>query len=241
MERRCRRGRRPQAPRSAVRSARLDAGRRQRERIRAPAPTRRGGCGADYSPPTNACAHRRPQTCGMRWQTSAARAGDPARLPRQKRATDPARTLGHHPERHVLRRALATFYASAAASASDGSRHPHRALQRPLRGLQPAREPRRPQRLRLPHALQDDGGALSILTGSLQAALAARIDANMVDALAATASTNGGATDLADLDKFHAALAAIRNLGATRRPSWCPRMPCFGWRPSRKAAQASAD
>lgn len=90
-------------------------------------------------------------------------------------------------------------------------------------------------------ALQDNGGALSILTGSLQAALAARIDANMVDALAATASTNGGATDLADLDKFHAALAAIRNLGATRRPSWCPRMPCFGWRPSRKAAQASAD
>lgn len=64
-------------------------------------------------------------------------------------------------------------------------------------------------------AFNNDGGALTILTGSLQAALASRIDQNMVDALAATASTDGGTTDLSDLDEFHAALAAIRNLGAT--------------------------
>ena len=69
----------------------------------------------------------------------------------------------------------------------------------------------------LADAFADSGeAALTILTGSINAALAAKVDRNMVDALAAlTGHTDGGSTTLADLDAFHAALASIRTVGAT--------------------------
>lgn len=64
--------------------------------------------------------------------------------------------------------------------------------------------------------LADSGEtALTILTGSLTAGLAARVDANLFDLLGTlTGVTDGGDTDLTDLDAFHAALASVRKVGA---------------------------
>ena len=60
--------------------------------------------------------------------------------------------LLHRPQIPARRRRQA--FRSGAGRCVLSSRHPHRALQRPLRGLQPAREARRPQRLRLPQPHQ---------------------------------------------------------------------------------------
>jgi len=132
--------------------------------------TRRGGCGAGCSPPTNAYVPRRSPRCGMRWRTPVRR-GSRSCTPTSSRksygprlpcpgltpnrtccaasftTSTPVPPLGrprNSPPRHHHRDLVA----------GDRSRHPHRPLQRPLRGLQPTRETRRPQRLRLPQPNQ---------------------------------------------------------------------------------------